>query len=157
MKERLKSIAAIVCGLLVFGACNVMPLRSDYTWASSYAGKVQVNGWRFVFEDRSGSIDITRPWQIIWPPPYAVYFIRPDTIELLPQNQRRVGTLEAYRSRPPIEEFESIRVFDCDGARYHILETRFRGKTSSGGALEWHPISGPGTPLGAMLAAACSG
>jgi hypothetical protein len=158
MMARLQTFFGLLIGASLFGACTVMPLRSDYTWADSYTRSAEERGWRLVHTSRNYN-DLSRPWTIITPPPVGLFFIEPSSVSRLPDGSRSVRTLTAHRTQPPIEEFEGIDFYDCRNRRFAFQRSRAGSSASTEANLEWRPVDRPGdpdTPSAALLAAVCS-
>lgn len=156
VKSYLQSALGILIALVFFGACTVMPARSDYTWVNSYTQKATSQGWKLVYTQKN-YIDITRPWTIFNHPPVGLYFIKPGSIKVMPNNIRQANELSAHRSKPPIEESEGVAAFDCQNRRFGYLQV---GSGPSKIVPDWTPVSGEyatENPAAAMLAYVCAG
>jgi hypothetical protein len=145
MRNQLQSVGSVVIAVLIFGACNVLPARSDYAWPESYVPIAQQRGFRLVLTQSLGGA-LARPWTLLNNPPSGLYFIAPDTLALTAVGDRRIETLFLSRSNGQVEQFESTDVFDCRGSRMHTLSVPSGGRNSSGGG-EWGPVPAnqPGT------------
>jgi hypothetical protein len=140
MKDRLSTIGGLVLAVVIFGTCNYVPARSDYSWADSYTQNAEAAGWKRVHVSRN-YVDPSRPWTILSPPPVGLYFIKPSSFALMADGSRRVEVLTATRTKPPIEESESLEAFNCRDQTYAYLEFRTGTSRKVNESPEWHAIS----------------